>query len=75
MTTSHDILKLIRSEAERIGIAPSTLCQKAVRNARLIKRLESGESVTVDVLGRLTAWAKAQPDGSGLRRKPGEASV
>ena len=69
MTTSHDILALIRAEAARIGIAPSTLCQRAVRNAGLVRRLESGKSVTVDVAARLKSWAAQQPSGSGNGRK------
>lgn len=70
MTTSHDILALIRAEAERIGIAPSTLCQRAVRNAGLVRRLEAGKSVTVDVAARLKSWAADQPSDSGNGRKP-----
>ncbi|WP_407529397.1 hypothetical protein [Methylobacterium oryzisoli] len=59
--TNHEVLAFIKSEASRIGIAPTTLCQRAVRNAQLVRRLEAEKTVTLDTVVKLKQWAAAQP--------------
>lgn len=69
MSNSEKIIAEIKAGAASLGIAPSTLCKKAVRNGRLVKRLAAGESVTVDTLERLREYIRAnRPDPSMVDR-------
>ena len=49
---SAEFLIEIRDAATRLGFTPKTLCQKAVRNHRLVDRLEAGERVTLQTVTR-----------------------
>lgn len=68
MSTSADFLREIQSAASLMGIAPSTLCQRAVANGRLVKRLEEGKTVTVDTVSRIRSYIAAQSRPSRRRR-------
>lgn len=52
---SISLLREIEDSAARLGIKPSTLCHKAVRNSKLPTRLRSG-SVTVRTVNKVRAW-------------------
>ena len=57
MSTSDDLLREIKEAAEAIGIAPTTLCQRAVRHSGLIARLEKRNGrVTTDVADKIRAY-------------------
>ena len=59
MTTSLDLLREIETGARAIGIAPTTLCQKAVLNGALIDRLRNGGSVTLETAHRIREFIEA----------------
>jgi predicted transcriptional regulator of viral defense system len=59
MSTSDDLLQEIKDAAETLGIAPTTLCQRAVKHGGLIERLERGGKVTTDVVDRIRAYIAA----------------
>ena len=59
MSVSLDLLAEIEDGAKAIGIAPSTLCQRAVKNGQLIKRLQRGESATVETAHKIRAFIEA----------------
>jgi hypothetical protein len=59
MSTSADLLREIKDAAEAIGIAPTTLCQRAVRHGGLVGRLEMGGRVTTDVVDKIRAYIEA----------------
>lgn len=56
MTITGDLLLEIRQGAKAIGIAPSTLCQRAVANSGLIRRLENGGRVTLETAEQIRAY-------------------
>lgn len=56
MMTSQDILAEISAAAKRLNIAPTTLCQRAVKNAKLPARLARGETITLATLNALRAY-------------------
>lgn len=60
MNASLAALEEIKSAAARLGWAPSTLCLYAVRNGRIVKRLEAGDSITVDTLQRVREFIAAE---------------
>lgn len=60
---SAEFLDEIRTAAARLGFTPKTLCQKAVRNHRLVDRLEAGERVTLQTVTRFRAFV-AQAENS-----------
>lgn len=68
MSTSADILQEIRSAAALLGIAPTTLCQRSVQNAKLVARLEGGQSVTVDTVNRIRAYVSVNAPKLKRRR-------
>ena len=55
---SFALLTEIQLAARDLGIAPTTLCQRAVRNTALPKRLEDGGSVTLETAGKIRDWIK-----------------
>lgn len=59
MSTSADILREIQAAAGLMGIAPSTLCQRAASNAKLVSRLEAGGTVTVDTVNKIRSYISA----------------
>lgn len=60
MSVSMELLQEIKDGAKLLGIAPSTLCQRAVRNGAIVKRLEGGDAtVTLDTAQRIRAYIEA----------------
>ncbi len=53
---SLDLLQEIKDGARALGIAPTTLCQRAVRNGAIVSRLEGGASVTLKTAGTIRAY-------------------
>jgi len=60
MSATDDLLEEIKAAAETLGMAPSTLCQKAVANGKLVRRLESGRDVEVGTLERIRSYIEAR---------------
>jgi hypothetical protein len=59
MSISDDLLREIKEAAGALGIAPTTLCQRAVKHGGLVQRLEEGGKVTTDVVERIRAYIDA----------------
>lgn len=60
-TDTSFLLGRIEEAAAQRGLAPSTLCQLAVKNSKLPIRLQEGKSVTLRTVGKLNAWMEANP--------------
>lgn len=60
MSDSLELLAQIVFAAERLKMAPSTLCQRAVRNGNLVKRLEKGQSVTLRTAEKIRDYIEQQ---------------
>lgn len=61
---SAEFLAEIKVAASQLKLSPTTLCQKAVRNGRLVRRLELGQSVTVDTVERIRAFVRSSHEGA-----------
>jgi hypothetical protein len=62
MSIALDLLQEIKEAAAELGIAPTTLCQRAVRHGGLIRRLENGDNVRADTVDKIRAYiAEHQP--------------
>ena len=59
MSAALNFLDEIKRGAKTLGISPSTLCQKSVKNGRLVKRLAQGGDVEVGTVERIRAFIKA----------------
>jgi hypothetical protein len=59
MSVSLDLLQEIKDGAKALGIAPSTLCQRAVKNGHVVRRLEGGRSVTLETATQIRAFIEA----------------
>lgn len=59
MSVSMDLLQEIKEGAKALGIAPSTLCQRAVKNGYVVSRLEGGASVTLKTAEAIRAYIEA----------------
>lgn len=80
MSASLELLQEIKDGAKALGIAPSTLCQKAVKNGAIIKRLEGGDAtVTLETAERIRAFIEANrpnsPDDGTPPTVPDDAPV
>lgn len=58
MSTSNTILAEIQRAAERLKMAPSTLCQRAVGNSKLPVRLAEGRTVTLETVEKIRAFVR-----------------
>jgi signal recognition particle subunit SEC65 len=58
MTVTEAILQEIKDAANELGITPITLCQYAVKNGHLAKRLENGGGVTIETAEKLRAYIR-----------------
>ena len=58
----EQLIERIQAEAQRRGIAPSTLCREAVNDGKLFKRLQDGGTVTLPTFQRLNAWMNTPPE-------------
>ncbi len=59
MTVTSDLLNEIKKGAKTLGIAPTTLCQRAVSHGGLIRRLENGGRVTLETAEQIRAYIEA----------------
>ncbi len=71
---SAEFLDEIRSAAARLGFTPKTLCQKAVRNHRLVDRLEAGERVTLQTVTRFRAFVAETDSKNAASAQAGAAA-
>ena len=60
MKDEQTLLREIKEAAHVIGIAPTTLCQRAVRNGALVQRLEAGGTVTAATMRKVRQWIAEQ---------------
>lgn len=60
MSASADFLRELRTAAVILGIAPTTLCQRAVSNGRLVRRLEAGGGVEIETVNKIRAYIASQ---------------
>jgi len=65
--STQAILNEIRAGARQLGIAPSTLCLRALNNTKLVRRLERGGTLTVDTLDRLRKYLKTEGKKRGMK--------
>lgn len=54
--TATAFLTRITEAANELGIAPSTLTERAVQNSRIPERLENGGSITLKTAERIETW-------------------
>ena len=59
LDASLTLLGEIKDGAKALGIAPATLCQRAVQNGAIAKRLEAGRSVTLKTAEQIRAFIAA----------------
>jgi hypothetical protein len=63
MKDEQTFLREIKEAANVIGIAPTTLCQRAVKNGALVGRLERGKTVTAATMRKVREWiARNRPE-------------
>jgi hypothetical protein len=58
MSATSDLLQEIREGAQQLGIAPTTLCHRAVNNGHLVKRLENGRSIEFGTADKIRAYIR-----------------
>lgn len=75
MVRSRELLDEIKIGAAALGIAQSTLCQRALRNTRLIKRLEDGQSVTVETVEKLRTYIREHSPAPLSAPEPSKAAA
>lgn len=62
MKDEQILLREIKEAANVIGIAPTTLCQRAIKNGALVQRLEGGDTITFATARKIREWiAKNRP--------------
>lgn len=59
MTITDDLMREIWEGAEALGIARTTLCQRAVSNSGLVRRLENGGRVTLETAEAIRTYIAA----------------
>ncbi|TRD16941.1 hypothetical protein [Palleronia caenipelagi] len=52
------IITFIEEQSRRRGIAPATFCGMSVGNNRVYRTLKAGGTCTLDVVERMTVWAR-----------------
>lgn len=62
MTGTQELLQEIKDGAKLLGIAPTTLCQRAVKHGGLIRRLEKGGQVTLETAGEIRDYIRKEID-------------
>ncbi|MEE4209684.1 MAG: hypothetical protein V2I43_10490 [Parvularcula sp.] len=62
--TSDQIIDRIEAHAARTGLEPSTICQYAVRNSALYRRLKDGGECLPRTSARLLRWIEANAAAS-----------
>ncbi|PIE15155.1 MAG: hypothetical protein CSA68_07335 [Rhodobacterales bacterium] len=59
--TEQDLIQQVENYCEAAGLAPATLCRKAVGNSRLYKNLIDGKGCTIRVAAKLQEFISANP--------------
>jgi len=59
MATESELLKRIETYCAANDVAPSTFGRKAVNDGKLVERLRSGKSITLDTLRKIEATLNA----------------
>lgn len=62
---SSSIIAVVDDYAARSGLAPSTICQYAVKNAKLYRSLHEGSECLPRTAKRLMAWIDENPPSGG----------
>lgn len=58
MTATERFAQEIKDAAAQLGITPGTLCNYAVGNGSLWKRLKSGRDVTLETVDKVRAYIR-----------------
>lgn len=74
MSDAPDLLTEIESFARRVGLAPATICRKAVGAGHLPGRLRSGGECLPRTARRLRQWMAENPDGGRGERQEDRAA-
>lgn len=72
MSVTQELLREINDAASALGIAPTTLCQRAVRHGGLVRRLQGGGRVTLETAEQLRSYIRAAIEEDS---KPSPAEV
>lgn len=67
MSATSDLLQEIKEGAQQLGIAPTTLCRKAVGNGHLFRRLEDGRSIEFATADRIRAYIRDNQPAPGAK--------
>jgi len=63
--TEHELIQQVDEYCEAAGLAPATLCRKAVGNSRLYKNLVEGKGCTLRVAAKLREFIADNPAPAG----------
>ncbi|WP_420415901.1 hypothetical protein [Marinovum algicola] len=72
--TEQDLIKAVEHYCNASGLAPATLCRKAVGNSRLHKNLVDGKGCTLRVASRLKHFMEKNPPSAIRSPEVGAAS-
>ena len=61
----QQIIKTIEKYAQAAGLAPSTVCQYALRNRKVYARLRAGGTCSVASVETLLSWMAENPAKGG----------
>lgn len=70
--THAEIIAAIDGYAARSGLAPSTVCQYALKNRLVYDRLKTGGSCSVKTVERLLGWMHDNPPSSDAATEAAE---
>jgi hypothetical protein len=70
MTATERFAQEIKDAAARLGITPGTLCNYAVGNGSLWKRLKSGRDVTLETVDKVRAYIRNNPPAATKTPEP-----
>ena len=71
MITIQELLERIRAHCAERKIATSTFGRIAVNDGKLVHRLESGKSITLDTLARIERALATEPDATDTQSPKG----
>jgi len=76
MAVTQELLEEINDAARVLGIAPTTLCQRALRHSGLVRRLERGGRVTLETAEQLRSYIRdAKADQSSPAAPPSSSPL
>jgi hypothetical protein len=59
--TRDEIIKAVDDYSRASGLAPSTICQYALRNRKVYERITQGGNIGLASIERLMSWMRANP--------------